>query len=99
MRIHTGNTKDASQVDLNQAPGTRDISAATEAGASAASASLGFDSIALTGASGLVSMVLNSGTEARSLRIAQLKAQIDGNTYAVDPAAVSRALIDAHLTD
>jgi anti-sigma28 factor (negative regulator of flagellin synthesis) len=44
-------------------------------------------------------MVLNSGTEARSLRIAQLKAQIDGNTYAVDPAAVSRALIDAHLTD
>jgi len=99
MRINTGNTKDASQVDLSQTQGTRDVNAAAEHGAPTASSSSGSDSIALTGASGLVSMVLNSGIEARSLRIEQLKQQIDSGNYAIDHGAVSRALIDAHMAD
>jgi flagellar biosynthesis anti-sigma factor FlgM len=99
MRINTGDTKDASQVDLNQAQATRDASVAADPGTSANRSSMGPDSITLTGASDLVQMILNSGTDARSLRVAQLKQQIDSNSYAMDPAAVSRALVDDHLTD
>jgi anti-sigma28 factor (negative regulator of flagellin synthesis) len=99
MRINTGDTKDASQVDLNQAQATRDASVAADPRTSANRSSIGPDSIALTGASDLVQMILNSGTDARSLRAAQLKQQIDSNSYAMDPAAVSRALVDDHLTD
>jgi len=98
MRINNITSKDASQVELNQASATRDASTADSKG-STTGAGLGLDSIALSGVSSLVPLVLNAGNDVRSQRVAELKAQYESNTYNIDPVAVSRALISEHLTD
>ena len=96
MTIKTNGATDATQIDLNQARESRDISNASPL-ESTTTGSRGTDSIALSGIRDLVQQALSSGADARTARIAQLKQQIDSNQYQVDPVAVSRALINAHL--
>ena len=64
------------------------------AGSATRSASLE-DSIELSTAADLVQRASSAGAAARASRVQQLKQQIEAGEYTVDPAALSRALIDA----
>ncbi len=77
----------------------RPAAGADTVGSNAIGRSTTADSITLTSTRDLVQQALNSGSEARLARILELKQQIESNQYQVDPLAVSRALIDAHLAD
>ncbi len=97
MRIKTGDMTDASQINLDQTRNTREVSDSSASGVTAANKSQGSDSIALSGISDLVSQAQSAGSDARAARVQQLKQLIESNQYPIDPVAVSRALISAHV--
>ncbi len=96
MKIKTGDTPDATRMDLNPTRGTR------EAGGPAASNSVSpnrtpsGDSIALSTTTGLVQQAMGAGLDARAARVLELQKQFQSGQYQVDAMAVSRALIEAH---
>lgn len=98
MRIQNGDVTDNMEIQLNQTRQSREVvdSPAPSAGSTPGAGSS--DSISLTGVSGLVQTALGAGAQQRADRVAQLKQLVNSNQYSVDPEAVSRALISAHLT-
>ncbi|MBZ5610078.1 MAG: flagellar biosynthesis anti-sigma factor FlgM [Acidobacteriia bacterium] len=99
MKIKTGDATDASQINLDQARAPRPAGGADLAGSAAIGRSTAADSIALSSTKDLVQQALSAGSDARAARVLELKQQIESNQYRIDPLAVSRALIDAHLAD
>lgn len=75
----------------SQAAPTDSESSATITGASG-------DSVALSGAAGLIHQALNAGSSASADRVQQLKQQIESGQYVVDPAAISNAVLNASIT-
>jgi flagellar biosynthesis anti-sigma factor FlgM len=53
------------------------------------------DSVALSGAAGLVQQAQNAGSADRASRVQQLKQQIESGQYTIDPAAIGNAIINA----
>ncbi len=99
MKINADDTTDSSQINLNQTRAAREASDAAASGPSASGRAPGADSIALSGLGALVQQTLNSGSDARTARVQELKQQLDSGQYPIDPVAVSQALIAAHLSD
>ncbi len=99
MKIKTGDATDAAQINLDQARSTRPPAGADLAGSASIGRSAAADSIALSSSKNLVQQALTAGSEARLARVLELKQQIESGQYRIDPLAVSRALIDAHLAD
>ena len=96
MKIKTDGAPNASQIDLNQTQQSREVSSTSAPGPSSAGSITG-DSITISGLSDLVQQAVNSGADARTARVEQLRQLVQSNQYNVDPEAVSRALINAHL--
>jgi len=55
------------------------------------------DSVALSGAAGLIHQAQNAGSDARAARVQQLKQQIESGQYAIDPAAIGNAILNAGI--
>ncbi len=97
MDIQNENTGNVSRLNLEPASGAWQ---ATTASSSKSTSDTGIstnDSITLSITNDIVQQALSSGTAARSSRIAELKQLVETNQYQVDAAAVSKALIEAHL--
>jgi flagellar biosynthesis anti-sigma factor FlgM len=86
-----------SQLHLDQARGANGVAPADSTGSSAASSGVGGDSVALSGAAGLIHQALNAGSDARSARVQQLKQQIESGQYAIDSAAIGNAIVNAGI--
>jgi flagellar biosynthesis anti-sigma factor FlgM len=56
------------------------------------------DQIDLGNQSGLVSQAQTAGADSRAARIEQLRALVQSGQYQVDPAALSRSLVDSALS-
>jgi anti-sigma28 factor (negative regulator of flagellin synthesis) len=97
MRIQNGDVTDNMEIQLNQTRQSREVvdSSAPSAGSTPGTGSSDF--ISLTGVSGLVQTALGAGAQQRADRVEQLRQLVNSNQYSVDPEAVSRALISAHL--
>jgi len=99
MSIKTGDTTNASQINLNPTPEPRDVS---RGGGSSVTSSSGApqaaDSIALSNTNALVQQALSAGTDERTARVQELKQLYDNNQYYADPVTVSRSLISAHIS-
>jgi flagellar biosynthesis anti-sigma factor FlgM len=99
MKIKTGDATDAAQINVEQARSPRPVSGADRAMPGAIASPPNADSIALSSTKDLVQRALNAGSDARLARILELKQQIESGQYHIDPLAVSRSLVDAHLAD
>jgi flagellar biosynthesis anti-sigma factor FlgM len=99
MNIKTGDATNASQINLDQTRAPRQSGSVDASGQTVTGPAVGGDSIALSSTRDLIQQALSAGSDARLARIQELKQQIDSNQYQVDPVAVSRALISAHLAD
>ena len=86
-----------SQLHLDQARAANGVTPADSAGGSNASSSANGDSVALSGAAGLIHQALNAGLETRADRVQQLKQQIESGQYVVDAAAISNAIVNAGI--
>jgi anti-sigma28 factor (negative regulator of flagellin synthesis) len=97
MRIQNGDVTDSTEIQLNQTRQSREIVDSGTASAGSRPTGGSSDSINITGSGGLVQSALNAGAQERADRVEQLKQLVNSNQYSVDPGAVSRALIGAHL--
>lgn len=61
------------------------------------SANVSVDGIDLGNQSGLVSQALTAGADSNAERIEQLRSLVQSGQYQVDPAALSRSIVDATL--
>ena len=73
---------------------TQNTSSSNSKGAGASSSTSEGDGVQLSGFAGTLSKVLQSDSSSRSQRIAQLTAAVQSGTYQVDPAALSKAIVD-----
>lgn len=73
---------------------TPNASSSNSKGTAASSSTSQSDGVQLSGFAGTLSKVLQSDSTGRSQRIAQLAAAVQSGTYQVDPAALSRAIVD-----
>jgi anti-sigma28 factor (negative regulator of flagellin synthesis) len=96
MNIKNDDTRGVSRLDLEQTSGARQTGRATSNPVPEGQTSPS-DSIALSITNDIVQQALSSGAAARASRIAELKHLVQTNQYPVDAAAVSKALIEAHL--
>jgi len=55
------------------------------------------DSVALSSAASQVHQALSAGADARAARVQQLRQQIEAGQYAIDPATIGNALLDAGI--
>jgi len=55
------------------------------------------DSVALSGAAGLIHQAQSAGSDDRAARVQQLKQQIESGQYAIDPASISNAIVNAGI--
>ena len=92
-----GHAAAGSQLHLEQARAANGVAPADSTGGSAASSSVAGDSVALSGAAGLIHKALSAGSETRAARVQQLKQQIESGQYAIDPAAISNAIVNAGI--
>ena len=97
MRINSGDVTDSMEIQLDQSHPSREVADSTKT-STAGNSSGTSDSIALTGVGDLVQLALGAGAAQRADRVQQLKQLVDSNQYSIDPEAVSRALIGAHMT-
>ncbi len=97
MKIKPGDTSDLTQMGLNPARQTREVSGPGGLDSASSTRPPSADSIALSSTSDLVKQAIGAGSEARMARIAALRQQVQSGQYQVDALAVSRALIGAHL--
>ncbi|HMD50618.1 MAG TPA: flagellar biosynthesis anti-sigma factor FlgM [Bryobacteraceae bacterium] len=97
MRIQNGDVTDNMEIQLNQTRQSREVADSGTAPAGSTTAGGSSDSINITGSGGLVQSALSAGAQERADRVEQLKQLVNSNQYSVDPEAVSRALIGAHL--
>ncbi|HTR34841.1 MAG TPA: flagellar biosynthesis anti-sigma factor FlgM [Bryobacteraceae bacterium] len=97
MMIKSGDSLDASRLGLDQTRGSQGAGSAGAPTSGSAQQNHGNDSISLSTPGDIVQQALTAGASSRAARIQELKNQIDGNQYQVDPQATSRAIINAHL--
>ena len=97
MRIQHGDVTDNMEIQLNQTRQSREVADSPAAPGAPTPVAGNSDSINLTGVGGLVQSALSAGAQQRADRVEQLKQLVNSNQYSVDPEAVSRALIGAHL--
>lgn len=97
MKINAGDTPDSMRMDLNPTREARQASAPVSTRSATPASRPAGDSIALSATNSLVHQALGAGVDARAARIQQLRVQYESGQYHVDAAAVSSALIEAHL--
>jgi anti-sigma28 factor (negative regulator of flagellin synthesis) len=97
MDIKNEDTRSVSHLDLERTSGARQAGSASSSNSAPLSGTSPNDSITLSITNDLVQQALSSGVDARSSRIEELKHLVETNQYPVDAAAVSNALIEAHL--
>jgi len=97
MRIQNGDVTDNMEIQLNQTRQSREVADSGTASGGSTPTAGSSDSINITGAGGLVQSALTAGSQQRADRVEQLRQLVNSNQYSVDPEAVSRALISAHL--
>ena len=97
MDIQNENTANVSRLNLEPTSGARQAANVSSSKSSPQSGTSTKDSITLSITNDIVQQALSSGAAARSSRIAELKQLVETNQYPVDAAALSNALIKAHL--
>lgn len=97
MIIKPGDTTDVTTSSLQRSAATREAAPRASESQTVQSAVPLSDHIALSLATNLVQKVNQVGEAARINRILELKHAIQVKQYVVDPAAVSHALLQAHL--
>ena len=98
MNIKPGDNSNPSQINLTQTSEPRDVSRTGASQPASVGGAQNTDSIALSNTSDLVQLALSAGVDARSARVQQLKELYENNQYYAEPLAVSRSLIDAHVS-
>lgn len=94
MQIHNNGIGGGSPLEqTNRASGT-ESTGSTGKGAGPRSSNSDTDGLQLSGFAGTLSKVLQSDSTGRSQRVAQLAAAVQSGTYQVDPAALSKAIVD-----
>ena len=84
-----------SDVQVDHTRGPNGVSA--DASGLAKSTGLGDDSVALSSAAHMVQQALGAGSDARAVRVAELRQQIQSGQYVTDPAAISQAILNASI--
>lgn len=97
MNINNDHTGSVSHFDLQRTSGARQAASAPPSNSPPGGRASLQDSISLSINNEIVQQALNAGAAARSSRIEELKQLVATNRYPVDAAAVSRALVQAHL--
>jgi flagellar biosynthesis anti-sigma factor FlgM len=86
----------SSQLHLDQTRAANGATPGDSTGSAANSGAKG-DSVALSGAAGLIHQALNAGSESRAARVQELKQQIESGQYVIDAAAISTAIVNAGI--
>jgi anti-sigma28 factor (negative regulator of flagellin synthesis) len=97
MNIKNEDTGGVSRLDLERTSGARQAGGASSSNSAPENKTSPDDSITLNITNDIVQQALSAGAAARSSRTQELKRLVETNQYQVDAAALSSALIEAHL--